>query len=330
MTQLWSAGAATGIGSLPGTDPLEACRLVLGELPAFPHLPELPNRGVGAELTGRGAALLVDLPAEVVATGWRMASRPGRDLRTARDYLARDLDALESVAAGHIGPLKVQAPGPWTLAATIELPTGHRMVTDHGAVRELAQSLAEGLRGHLADVKARVPGADVVLQLDEPSLPAVIAGRLPTASGWGTVRAVEASIVEQTLADVLAVADPGHRAVHCCAADAPIAMFRAAGADAISLDAKLVTDLDAIGETVDAGVSLWLGVLPATDSTVTLDAARAPINRLWNELGFARSELAGSIVPTPACGMAGASPAYVRRVLGLLRDVGQSLLDEGA
>ena len=41
----WPPGAATGIGSLPGTDPAEATALVLGELPDLPHLPELPGAG---------------------------------------------------------------------------------------------------------------------------------------------------------------------------------------------------------------------------------------------------------------------------------------------
>jgi hypothetical protein len=48
---------------------------------------------------------------------------------------------------------------------------------------------------------------------------------------------------------------------------------------------------------------------------------------LWSELGFDPELLRTSVVATPACGLAGASPAYVRRVLSLLRDVGQDLLD---
>ena len=57
----WPAGSATGIGSMPGTNPAEAMRVIAGELPDFPHLPELPDRGPGADLTGRTAALLVDI-----------------------------------------------------------------------------------------------------------------------------------------------------------------------------------------------------------------------------------------------------------------------------
>ncbi|MDT4944687.1 MAG: hypothetical protein QOH14_1420 [Pseudonocardiales bacterium] len=332
MTRPWPAGAATGIGSLPGTDAGEAVRLVFGELPDLPHLPELPARGAGADLLGRGATLLVDLPVELAASRWTFASRPGRDLRRARDFLARDLDALEVQALGYVGALKVQAAGPWTLAAGVELRSGHRVITDHGATRDLAASLAEGLRLHLAEVAARVPGARLVVQLDEPSLPAVLAGTVPTPSGWGTVRAVDATVVEDTLRGVLGSAPEGGRVVHCCAADVPIPLLQRAGADAVALDAALLGDgfHDVLGEAVDAGLSLWLGVLPSTDATITLDSAREPIRRLWNTLGFPVSQLAASVVPTPACGLAGAGQEYVRRALSVLRDTGRSLLDDSA
>jgi hypothetical protein len=97
----------------------------------------------------------------------------------------------------------------------------------------------------------------------------------------------------------------------------------------VGVDATLlgVSDYDALGEAVEAGLALWLGVLPSTDRKITLDEARAPIRRLWSELGFDPELLARTVVPTPTCGLAGASPTYVRRVLALLRDVGQDSLD---
>jgi methionine synthase II (cobalamin-independent) len=323
----WVPGAVTGIGSLPGTDPVEAARLVFGELPDLPHLPELPARGAGADMIGRSAALLIDLPVEIVPSGWRLAAHRGHDQRLAEDYLARDLDALHEQAEGYAGPLKVQVAGPWTLAASLELPSGHRVVTDYGAVRDLAESLAEGVRAHVADVQRRVPGASVVVQLDEPSLPAVLAGTLPTPSGWGSVRAVAQPDATRTLRDVLAAAPDGGRAVHCCARAVPLELLRDAGADAIAVDAALLTtaQYDALGEAVDAGVSLWLGVLPSTDTAITLETVREPVRRLWRELGFTAAGLAGHVVATPACGLAAASGSYARRALGVLRDAGRAL-----
>ncbi|MDQ1740811.1 MAG: hypothetical protein QOE53_2463 [Pseudonocardiales bacterium] len=36
-TTRWAAGTPTGVGSMPGEDPAEAVRVVLGELPDLPH-----------------------------------------------------------------------------------------------------------------------------------------------------------------------------------------------------------------------------------------------------------------------------------------------------
>ncbi|MEO6886745.1 MAG: methionine synthase [Jatrophihabitantaceae bacterium] len=332
MSRLWAPGAVTTIGSLPGTDPAEAATLLVGELPDLPHLAELPDRGAGADMIGRTAALLVELPVEIAASGWRLTAHSTRDLRRAQDYFAWDLDALEAATTGYHGPLKLQITGPWTLAAQLELPSGHRVVFDHGATRDLAESLAEGLRAHLADVSRRVPGAQLVVQLDEPSLPAVLGGRLPTASGWGTVRSIDIATVRSHLHDVLDVAPEGGRVIHCCATDTPVALLREAGADAIAFDLAAVgsTQNDALGEAVDAGLSLWAGVLPTTDVTaidarITRATALEPIRQLWNELGFPAAQLAAAVVPTPSCGLAGASTDYVRRVFAVLREAGSEL-----
>ena len=73
--ELWPEGIGTGVGSLPGTDPVEASALVTGETPELPAFPELPDRGVGADMIGRATGLLVDLAVEVV--GQVEAGQPG-------------------------------------------------------------------------------------------------------------------------------------------------------------------------------------------------------------------------------------------------------------
>jgi methionine synthase II (cobalamin-independent) len=316
------------VGSLPGTDPAEALRLVLGELPDFPHVPELPARGPGADLIGRSAALLVDVAFDLTPAGWRLVPRPGIDQRRARELLDRDLDALHSVAEGWTGLLKVQAAGPWTLAAGLERTRGDRAVVDAGARRDLAQSLTEGLAAYVADVAARVPGARIVVQLDEPSVPAVLQGGLPTVSGFGKLAAVEAQVVEQELAAVVA-ALPGPVVLHCCAPRAPLDLFRAAGASALSFDLGLVQDLDAVGTAVEAGVHLLPGVVPGTDTD--LPAAKATASRVqawWRELGFPVDRLSEAATLTPACGLAGASPAYARTAMAHVREAAKYLLPE--
>ena len=276
----WPAGAATGVGSLPGTDVTEAAATVVGELPLLPHLPELPARGVGADMIGRTAALLVDLAVEVVPSGWRVTARPGRDHRRAQDLLRFDVDALDAACAGPRPEwVKVQAAGPWTLAAAVELHTGHRVLTDRGAVREFAGSLGEGLRAHVTEVAERT-GARVLVQLDEPSLPAVLAGTLPTASGWGTVRSVSAQDAQDLLRDLVAgLGAPV--VVHCCAPNPPVRLLAAVGVAGMGIDATLPVfsgptalpaALDALGEVWDAGIPLLLGLVPALPPSRTRPA----------------------------------------------------------
>jgi hypothetical protein len=321
----FSWGPATGVGSLPGDDPAEGLRTVLGELPDFAHLPELPGRGAGADMIGRSAALLVDLAVDLTPGGWRLVPRSGMDQRRAREFLERDLDALTDVAEGYVGPFKVQAAGPWTLAAGLERTRGDRAVVDAGARRDLAQSLAEGLVVHAAAVAARVPGADVVVQLDEPSLIAVLQGGLPTISGFGKLPAVEASVVEQELAAVIA-ALLGPVVVHCCAPRVPLDLLRAAGAAGLSFDLGLVQDLDPIGTAVEAGMHLLLGVVPGTDAV--LPAPKATASRVqgwWRELGFPAEQLPDAVTLTPACGLAGATPAHARAAMAHVREAAKYL-----
>ena len=351
MSFPWPRASATGIGSYPGRDPAEALRVVLGELPDLPHLPELPDRGPGADLAGRAAALLVDLPVELQPSGWRVADRPGRDLRRARDHLARDLDALEELAGTYKGPIKVQVCGPWTLAASVELGYGDRTLKDPGAVRDLTASLAEGVAGHIAEVRRRVPGGTVLLQVDEPGLPAVLAGTVPTASGFGKLAAVEEPLAEDGLRTVIDAAAAAAGAggttgdagtggtrggaavatiVHCCAAGVPFALLRRAGAVAVSVDLSLLPERadDAVGETVDSGVGLFLGVVPALDAGLPgLKETAAPVRDLWRRLGFAAERLPEQVVLTPACGMAAASPGYVRTALARCREAARMLYE---
>jgi len=331
---------ATGIGSLPGDDPLEAARSVLGLLaaePGLPYLPELPSRGPGADLTGRGAAFLVDLPVDLQPSGWRLVDRPGRDLRRAQSFLSHDTDALAEAADGYQGRLKLQVAGPWTLGATVWLPRGDRLVTDPGATRDLVESLAEGLARHIEDVRRLLPGAEVVIQLDEPALPAVLAGRLPTMSGFGRLRAVEPSVAQDALTMLVRRA---HQAgavatvLHCCDADVPIALLRGTGVTAIALDTTLLGDRgwESVAFAVEGGTQLWAGLVPATGEPAALPAVSDLVEQLrapWRRVGLELELLAGVTV-TPSCGMTGASPEGARQTTVRTMEVARELAEVSA
>jgi methionine synthase II (cobalamin-independent) len=332
--------SVTGIGSWPGEDPLEAQRTVLGELSDggdirdVPHLVELPARGPGADVIGRSAARLVDLPVDLQPSGWRLTDAPGRDQHRAEAFWRSDLDALAEAADGYAGPLKVQLAGPWTLAASVWLPRGERAVTDPGARRDLVASLAEGAAAHVLEVRRLVPGAEVVLQLDEPSLPAVHAGRLPTVSGFGRLPGVEASELEAGLEQVLWAATAAgavETAVHCCATGVPFPVLRGSGASGVALDLSLLgaRTWESVAVAVEFGQRLWAGVVPTSGSLPSTAAAVDSVVAPWRRVGLPVADLA-RVTVTPACGLAGSSPDQARAVLARTVETARALAEVAA
>lgn len=329
----WHVGVATGVGSLPGVGADEAARTVAGELPGLPHVVELPDRGVGADMVGRSLGMLVEIYAEVVPSGWRVSRRPGRDIRRATDFLQWDLDAAQGAYDGSEW-VKTQVCGPWTLAAMVELSSGHRALTDAGAVDDLVVSLAEGVLAHAAELARRVPGAGVVIQVDEPLLPAVLAGSLATASGFGTVAAVSGTRAAEVLTTLTQALSGYPRIAHCCHQAAPLGLLRAAGFDALSLDLTTIGSagarLDPVGEAVESGAVLVAGAVPGVppaDPGAPLRSWALPVLQTWDRLGFPRSRLADVVVPTPVCGLAGASDEWARRAMALSRELAEAFGD---
>ncbi|MGB3696667.1 MAG: vitamin-B12 independent methionine synthase [Gordonia sp. (in: high G+C Gram-positive bacteria)] len=324
-------GVGTGIGSMPGTDPREAVRIASGELD-LPFLPELPARGVGADLIGRTGALLVELPVDMVHRAYRLASHPNTTTRRARDWLRWDLDAIEEhwERAGLTGtgaPLKVQACGPFTFSAHVELRGGHKIVKDRGAVRDIAGSLTEGLRNHVAELTRRL-GARVVVQLDEPDVGRVIDGTvtpLTRLDPIAPIPAAEAAQLLQEMVDALAVPV----LLHSCGRPRWDLTDQLSGV-ALSLDVtglRPAADYDRLGAFVDGGGILAAGLIPSTEPAAPAAAetsARA-LTDLVDRIGLPRRVLRDNVLVTPTCGLADASASWSTRALALASQVAAGL-----
>lgn len=381
------AGLSTGIGSWPGTDIAAATRLTFGEFPDLPYLPELPGRVTAAGMIGRATTLCAGLSFDLQPAGWRLTDASGADHRRANALFRQDLDTLEEVAQGWTGPVKFAVAGPLTLAASVEKPRGDKVLSDHGARRDLAQALAEGTAELFDEIARRLPAIQPVLQVDEPLLPRVLAGEVATASGFGRHRRVdlpevagalepfavagrrhghrrhtdtsgfgatglgdsgfgasglgesgfersgfEASLAESGMRDERGhgsqdaaatseradAALPWSTVLHCCAPGLPVAEVIRAGFEAVSVPLETLTggdrdrrvQLDAIATAVDSGHALLLGVA----DTATVDTVQAHDALARRALELLRPlelgpTLAEALVLTPACGLAGWSPA---------------------
>jgi len=311
----------TGIGSWPGTNVREAATMVRDLCPHLPHLVELPQRGPGADMIGRTMSLLSaissDLSVETTTTGWRLAKSRGRDMRRADAYLDEDLDVVEEVFENYVGDYKVQLVGPWTLAAGVDTSSGDKLLTDVGACREVAEVLAHAAQQHVAAVSKRLPGANIILQIDEPSLPFVLQGGIKTQSGWGKYSPVEPQIVAGSLQSV-ADSTEGFSVLHCCASDVPFELIYSSGFDAISIDTALFGDelFDVIGQAHDHKKRVFLGRNPSS-----LDTGMAYLSHLARRIGLSAQELSDTIALSPPCGLVSATMSDARERMERLNAV---------
>lgn len=285
-------------------------------------------------MIGRAGALLVDITLDTVPRGYRVATGRSTAARRAVSLLDEDVDALEEAweKAGLRGAervVKVQAPGPVTLAAHVELPGGHRAITDAGAVRDLTTSLAEGVAAHRTQLQRRLE-TPVVVQFDEPSLPAALAGRLTGVTSLAPVHPVDEAVVGALL-DECAAAVGGAVAVHSCSVQLPWKVLQRSTINAVSVDVATLSavDLDGIGEFIESGRTVMLGAVDNTASGATgVGQVAAAVAAVTDRLGFARSVLRDRIGVTPGCGLAAATPAWARTAIELTQRAADALAED--
>ncbi|MET4093449.1 hypothetical protein [Arthrobacter sp. UYCu712] len=328
---------ATALGPWPGEDPLEATRIVRGELgsPHLPFLAELPDRGVGSDALGRTASLLVELAVDVQPYGWRIVDRPGKDLMRARSALATDINVLADVVGAEDTPgtdLKIQLRGPLSLAAGLHLHNGERALIDYGARRDVAASLAAGVGSYLKRVASAAPGARLVVQIDEPEIASVLAGTIPTSSGYRTLRSVpggEATEAWRLVIDALRDAGAVEIVVSVSEIEAPFDRILASGADGIAVPLRALTSRqwEQLAGAVEGGKRLWAGALDVATPAAALPRVADVVEtvwRPWRQLGLPASTL-GALRVTPSEGLAQHSPSSATAVLTRLTQVADGL-----
>ncbi|WOC13462.1 uroporphyrinogen decarboxylase/cobalamine-independent methonine synthase family protein [Gordonia sp. MP11Mi] len=318
------SGLGTGIGPMPGVDPAEAVRIVSGETD-FAFLPELPARGAGADSVGRAGAVLIDMPFEVVHDVYRMTSRPGSVTRRARDFLARDLDALEEhwdteglIDTGRL--LKVQLCGPFTYGARVELRNGHKLIRDKGARLDVIASMADGLSDHVRELERRL-GAQVIVQLDEPDLERVLNGSVQPLTRLDAIPPVPVPLIAQRLEEMAAVIG---RPMILHGGDRPHPELCPI-LDSYSVTVDFSHSLpdgakDQLGVYLDQGGILLAGVVPPSRPLVEPRAEELAQRMavVVDEIGLPRTVLRDNIIVTPHTGLADASPEWAAAALRIV------------
>lgn len=331
-----------GLGAMPGTDPVESADIILGEsMDGRVHVPVLPARGLGADVVGRTGAMLPELTLDRGPRSWRVVDNPSRATWRARDFLDRDLDACEEVWGSSVRRVRLPIIGPWSLAASVELGNGHLMLSDRGAVRFLAQSLAEGLVQQARDVQQRT-GASVEVLIDEPLLPDVALGRVAApssalgdvgylpAQGWREIATLLREVTGELRSELVTVESSGQQDTAQQGSSQPSIVLRLptvtglhyglvseSGVTGVWLPRsglKTTEQLDFAGALIGAGLKLELGLVSAAHITRAEHSGVAigPEPRaiaenaalLWDELGFSRADFASQLDLAPTSSLA--------------------------
>jgi methionine synthase II (cobalamin-independent) len=121
-------------------------------------------------------------------------------------------------------------------------------------------------------------------------------------------------------------------ALHSCAAGLPWKTLQRSTIRAVSVDVSTLTaaDLDGVGDFVDSGRTVLLGVVPTTAPTARPSAeeiAKAAVD-LTDRLGFARSVLRERIGITPTCGLTGATRQWARTAIELAQKAADAFAED--
>jgi methionine synthase II (cobalamin-independent) len=171
----------------------------------------------------------------------------------------------------------------------------------------------------------------VVVQFDEPSLPAAVAGRLTGVTALSPVAPIDETLAT-TMLDICAAAAGAEVSVHCCGTTLPWKALQRSNIGAVSVDVGTLeaADLDAIAEFVESGRAIVLGVVSSSTPPrlPAVEEVAAAVVAVSDRLGFTRSALRDRIGITPTCGLAAATPQWARTAIGLARRAAEAFADD--
>jgi len=332
--------AATGIGSVPFTDPAAAAAMILEYLPEAPFWPQMVRLGFPEEMVAQAARGLPGLKLDLEARAVTVDSAVPREEALARLY--------EEVWAGDLAPfalnpgeaqgffallqacessnseaqvLKGQLSGPVTFAGMVKDLEGKPILYD----RELTQAVCQGLALKAAwqAQKFRDLGKEAVIFLDEPYLTGFGSAYLPISKDEVV------GILTETL-DAVRVFGPVTLGVHCCG-NTDWSLLLEAPLDILSFDSYGYFDSLRLYDRALQGFFArggWLawGLVPTGE-----DLHEETADSLWQRFqeqvqqlaqqGAAVKEILSRSLLTPACGMGYLTPETATRVLALLADL---------
>lgn len=328
--------STTGIGSLPHTDPAEACRIILDSVD-IPFWPQLPHRS------------FLELMVPQYSEGFPFVRIEGDNIHAGpaqEDALSAFYEAVagnsgfpisEEYAAGlyaflnilgqqslRFGTIKGHITGPLTFALSLT-DKEKRPIFFDDEMKELSLELLKGkARWQIGMLK---PFADkVMIFIDEPVLSA-----LGTSAYIGVSNDEARRMLREVAGHIRECG--GIAAIHCCGnSDWPLVI--SSGIDVLNFDAYSFGDtLSLYPEEMQAfidnnGYIAW-GVVPTTDAIkdVNLQVLHEKLEQGLTSLektGIPKDRLRQQVLITPSCGTGSLDVENALKVFSLLKELKNS------
>ncbi len=333
---------ATGVGALPHTDPVEACRDVLEIFPGFPYIPTLPDRG---QLEGIVFNDSEQLPGRVIRED-RLLFDSTRDQTAAmeqiyldfveqnyapyglhRDYASAFLEMMtHKLPDAHA--LKCQVTGPVTFGMQVVDANKRPIYYDSQIADVLSKMIALKARWCEAEMQEKTGVKETLVVLNEPYLASLGSSVVPLdkdtiRSGWEDC----ASLVQGSLG------------VHCCS-NTDWGFVIDLDPAVISLDAyttakEFLLYSDAVISYMERGGVVAWGIVPAeyklfaAETTDSLYGKYLAIRsqlcaRMPEELFDAQSMI------TPSCGIRFADRTGSVAIMQAAAEISRRIREKGA
>jgi len=331
---------ATGIGSLPLTDPDKAVALSLGYLTEAPIWPQLPQKDFREHMDGQYSESLPGLRLDPAKK--RFFFDTSKDLTPELEkffqrYIDKDygfFKLTEEYAAGFYALLRAlkkglpqgarfikgHITGPLTAGISFKDDAGRDIIHNDVLFDAVVKGLAMKAAWQIRELKQF--NKPVIIFIDEPAMESL-------GSGFS---AVSSEVVAEKLNEVIAVIHEqgGLAGIHCCGnADWP--MLFHTDVDIVNFDAfgyldRVLLYPGEIKAFYERGGSLAWGIVPTGSFTgnetaeLLLSKLDAGMKRLEQQ-GIARQTISRQCLITPSCGMGSLTPDKAEAILKLLREV---------
>jgi len=339
MTQSFNC-IATGIGSLPITDPDKAAILSITYLPEAPIWPQLPQKDFREHMDSQYSESLPGLRLDEAKK--RFFFDTSKDLTPELEkfferYIEKDYDFFkisEGYAAGFyafLRALKKELPagarfikghvtGPLTAGISFKDETGKDIIHNEILFDAVVKGLAMKAAWQIQNLNRF--GKPVIIFIDEPAMESL----------GSAFSAVSSDVVTEILNEIIAVihGQGGIAGIHCCGnADWP--MLFNTDVDIVNFDAfgymeRVLLYPDDIKTFYGRGGALAWGIVPtgAFTGNETPDMLLAKLDAGMKRLeshGIKREAVLRQCLITPSCGMGSLTPDKAEAILMLLREV---------